>query len=236
MHRRILWILAIAIPLACFAAGTALAGTPNTGSFDVEQSVNSARAASELSRDSANLEALINIIANSFEILAFTAGGEFLWGAIAAVLRKRGSIAKLFFSLTIIYPILGLATPGVINWITVSCGESYLWFVLAAVAAVGILGVLLLIFWTFLPSFIAFRDSHPKRNWVLLGNFFAWLPFCWPILIYVALGHNSSVNETWTQTIRRFASRTTLWKAGIVLFVVMGILGAVWSLLFTPYQ
>ena len=139
----------------------------------------------------ANLEALLNIIANSVEIMGIANVGSFFIGAIIAFVCKRPILGAILLVLCPVSITVGLATPGVINWVVASARDAQVLdsttsFMIAiplvlslALAAIAI---------GFIPAILAFRSRHQYR-WAIFGaTFVSWLvPFGWPALLFWAV-------------------------------------------------
>lgn len=136
----------------------------------------------------ANLEALLNIMANSLEIYGIASTGSFFAGAIIMFIMKKPWFGVVMLILCPVSVTFGLAAPGVINWLVASLRDAnmedqfYLAFipVLFALLAAVVIG--------FIPSMIAFKRKHEHR-WPIFGaTFVSWLvPFGWPALLFWSL-------------------------------------------------
>lgn len=73
----------------------------------------------------ANLEALMNIIANGMEILGIAWGGPtMIFGFMHMAAGSHDALKKVLFGMAGVTG--GLATPGVINWLVASCRDANL--------------------------------------------------------------------------------------------------------------
>lgn len=136
----------------------------------------------------ANLEALLNIMANGLEIYGIASTGSFFAGAIIMFIMRKPLYGVIMLIACPVSVTLGLATPGVINWLVASLRDAnmedqfYLAFIplLFALLATVVIG--------FIPSMIAFKRKHEHR-WPIFGaTFVSWLvPFGWPALLFWSL-------------------------------------------------
>lgn len=102
----------ILYPLLCvlFVGSSALAGEPSGKESDM-----------------ANLEALLNIIANGMEIWGLSSGiPMFALGITLLFLRDRRMLSVVFLVLGPILTMGGLAIPGIINWLVASARDARL--------------------------------------------------------------------------------------------------------------
>lgn len=73
----------------------------------------------------ANLEALLNIIANGMEILGIAWGGPcMIWGFMNMAAGVQDSLKRIIWGAAGVTG--GLATPGCINWLVASCRDANL--------------------------------------------------------------------------------------------------------------
>lgn len=73
----------------------------------------------------ANLEALLNIIANGMEILGIAWGGPtMIWGCMCLAAGTQDAIKRIIWGTAGVTG--GLATPGCINWLVASCRDANL--------------------------------------------------------------------------------------------------------------
>lgn len=140
----------------------------------------------------ANLEALLNIIANGIEILGIANVGSYFVGAIIAFIRRRMILGTLLVLLCPVSLIGGLAAPGVINWLVASARDANLTESPEAMAVMLIPMVVcafaFLLAVGFIPAIVAFRAKHEQRWIIFFMTFIAWIvPFGWPALLFWAL-------------------------------------------------
>lgn len=140
----------------------------------------------------ANLEALLNIVANSVEIMGIASVGSFFVGAIIAFVRHRPILGAMLLVLCPVSLIGGLGTPGVINWLVASARDANLFdqpeqaMLMAIPIIIVVLAVLLGI--GFIPAIIAFRANHEHKWIIFFMTFIGWIvPFGWPALLFWAL-------------------------------------------------
>src|SRR5579871_126307 len=125
------------------------------------------------SHNLANLEALINIIANSIEIFAIVNGFELILGGLSLLfIAKWSASAKLIlFGFVII--LCGLAVPGFINWCIAGSIHSP---DLGTVQTIGLLLIVilgplmllaLLVGIGFFPTIVAFKRKKRNRKLIL---------------------------------------------------------------------
>ena len=73
----------------------------------------------------ANLEALLNIIANGMEILGIAWGGPtMIWGFMNMAAGTQDAMKRIIWGMGGVTG--GLATPGMINWLVASCRDANL--------------------------------------------------------------------------------------------------------------
>ena len=130
----------------------------------------------------ANLEALVNINANLAEILGFVFAGNFLFGAVAVLIKKRWIAGVILFLLIPTFITIGLGTPMTYTSLIEANRETGLMFssCIAVVLFFLYLGMI------FLPAIIALVRKH-RYKWIIFGvNFIAFIPFAWPVLMFFA--------------------------------------------------
>ncbi len=202
MYLQLIAALAIAIGIVAYASnhtgGTAWAQaerkqaqTAVIGIEGPEEEQKYAQEQAEKEKKLANLEAMLNIVANGTEIAFIASVGFYLIGAVICFIRKRFFMGTVLIGLCPLVAIIGLATPDTINWVVASArhGKLDLFTVGTAMAVVGgLLTVINAVFALFLPAMIAFKEQHPKK-WIIFGLcFIAWfIPFGWIGLMVWAL-------------------------------------------------
>lgn len=137
----------------------------------------------------ANLEALLNIFANSLEIWGITGSGSFFFGSIVAFVRKHWIVGGLLLFFTPFMLVGGLATPGVINWIIESARDSSNMDTVAPLMALAVAVVwFICVFGVgFFPAIYAMIHKHSHKLWIFLTTFVAWIvPLGWPALLFWA--------------------------------------------------
>lgn len=122
----------------------------------------------------ANIEALLNIMANGCEILGIASGApSALLSWIPFACGCYGYSLKLFFA-SLALVIVGLAVPGCVNW-AVATGGPGLGLGVAAICSLITGALVLLVF--FYPTIIAFRRQHKDRVGITILNFCFFIPF-----------------------------------------------------------
>lgn len=150
---------------------------------------NPASAQSEAAKgELSNLEALLNITANSVEILSFASQPAFFLGAIAIFIRKQWRFGFALLGCAFTLAVVGLATPGVFNWFIASGRDAD-----ALELGVGACAIFAF-FWAiyfysllFIPSMLALRSGYPRKKLILACNFLVFLPFVYPLLFWYVL-------------------------------------------------
>ncbi len=96
---------------------------PQGGDATVIQGVNTAGTVRV--NNLANLEALLNIIANGMEILGIAWGGPtMIWGFMNMAAGTQDALKRIIWGAAGVTG--GLATPGCINWLVASCRDANL--------------------------------------------------------------------------------------------------------------
>jgi hypothetical protein len=148
----------------------------------------------------ANIEALLNIIANGLEIMGIANVGNFFAGAVVLFVKRKPLFGGIMLAMCPVSVTFGLATPGLINWLVASAHDAN-WFSSEAggdvnflIAAPFVLIAALIIFGIgFIPAIVAFRRKSEYRWPIFFSTFVAWLvPFGWPALLFWALWESES--------------------------------------------
>lgn len=146
----------------------------------------------------ANLEALLNIIANSVEILSFAFQPEFFLGAIAIFVRKRWRLGLALLGSSFVLAIVGLATPGFFNWFIASGRDAD-----ALELGVGLCAIFAFA-WSiyfcsllFVPSILAFKSDYSRKKLILGCNFLVLLPVVYPLLFWYVLSDEGKADNKW---------------------------------------
>lgn len=72
----------------------------------------------------ANLEALLNIIANGVEILCIAIGGPVLIGGFVTLIARRNCFGVVMIGVGSSMVTFGLAFPGILNWLVASARDA----------------------------------------------------------------------------------------------------------------
>jgi len=160
---------------------------------------NPASAQSEAAKgELSNLEALLNITANSVEILSFASQPAFFLGAIAIFIRKQWRFGFALLGCAFTLAVVGLATPGVFNWFIASGRDAD-----ALELGVGACAIFAF-FWAiyfysllFIPSMLALRSGYPRKKLILACNFLVFLPFVYPLLLWYVLKDEAKPGSQW---------------------------------------
>jgi hypothetical protein len=131
----------------------------------------------------ANIEALLNIMANGIEIMG-VAGGfpALLLCFIPFAAGLRGYTSKIAIA-SVCMIIIGLAFPGVVNLMVSSSGDSHTGFgviialIISGVVGLGMLAASIGIY--FLPTIIAYREGRPQRTAMTICNLLGFIPLAW---------------------------------------------------------
>ena len=160
----------------------------DTSAMGIESSFHTSKSKLKASRaivdNLANLEAVLNIIANTTEIWGISSVGNFFFAAIGAFVLKRMKLGGIMIALCPVLLTYGLAAPGIINWIAVSARDAQFEAATGVLAVVSALVLVVLLMGVgFTPALIAAKRDHPHK-WVIFGmTFISWLiPFGWPAL------------------------------------------------------
>jgi hypothetical protein len=128
----------------------------------------------------ANLEALLNILANGNEILGVAAGGPLLFMTwLPAACGLKGYWWK-FLACSIALVLVGLASPGIVNLAVSS--HSAVGIIVATIICILLilLQVGLALLAAFAPIVIAFREKLEKKALIIGLNLASFiLPLCW---------------------------------------------------------
>jgi len=139
-----------------------------------------------------NVEAFLNICANTTEILGVRNGAMFIVASLLLVFLKEWKASRNWFLLGFGTLILGLGTPNILNWMIPkpdpAAGESGLILipvvvgaVMALVALVVSLGVL------YVPVYIAKRRGKERLDWIIgLSGFSIIIALLWSISLFLA--------------------------------------------------
>lgn len=187
------------VQLACAQAGDYNSdSSTNTNASGADDSRSSPSDASEImGGDSAGTvrlnsldspEAQLNIIANLMEIWGISYSASSFIGAIVSFIKRHYIIGGLLLFLTPVSFTIGLAAPGLINWIVASAGAANNQEVVNILPFIcGISFLVMLMGFGFIPTMIAFARRHPQKWLIMLCTFFSWLvPFGWPALLFWA--------------------------------------------------
>lgn len=139
----------------------------------------------------ANLEAVLNILANGLEIWGlFIHAPSLLLGAIVAFVRHHYFLGVFLLISVPASVTLGLASPALINWIAVSSRDAGMEDNLSLMAVVvALVWAALLFVYGFIPACYAFAGKHSQK-WLIFGTtFFSWIVVWlgWPALLFWAL-------------------------------------------------
>lgn len=136
----------------------------------------------------ANMEALLNIVANGIEIWGIGSVGNFFAGAIICFVLKRPVFGAICVILCPVSLVFGLGTPGMINWLVASARDANLFEgpnATSFLIPIILLPVVVVLAIGFIPAVIAFRRNHQHRFAILGTTLVAWMvPFGWPALLF----------------------------------------------------
>lgn len=155
----------------------------------------------ETAGELSNIETLLNITANSIEIIGFASQPQFFLGAIAIFIRKRWRLGWMLLGCAFALAIISLAAPGFFHWFFVSARDADATELGVGLCAIfGFAWSIYICSLLFVPSVLAFISGNPKRKLILGCNFLVLLPFVYPLLLWYVLKDEGKADSKWADS------------------------------------
>lgn len=144
-----------------------------------------------------NFDNLVATACGMLSFLAVPAVGNTICGAIVAFAMRRKSLGGLVLAMCPVAALIGMVSPGSVWWVLMNARDSNIDERFLPVIVLPVLFAFYTPFigiW-FTPFIIARRTNFPHQWLLFIASFLAWLPFVWPIQLFLALSHANEMER-----------------------------------------
>lgn len=144
-----------------------------------------------------NFDNLVATACGMLSFLAVPAVGNTICGAIVAFAMRRKSLGGLVLAMCPVAALIGMVSPGSVWWVLTNARDSNIDERFLPVIVLPVLFAFYTPFigiW-FTPFIIARRTNFPHQWLLFIASFLAWLPFVWPIQLFLALSHANEMER-----------------------------------------